>query len=89
MRPLIVGIALVAVTHPLVAQTAARAKTNATAKTPADSFALGALLPRDPAVRTGTLLNGLRYYVRRNAKPEQRAELRLVVNAGSILEDND
>ena len=89
MRHLIVGIALVAVTHPLVAQTAERAKTKATAKTPADSFALGALLPRDPAVRTGTLPNGVRYYVRHNAKPEQRAELRLVVNAGSILEDND
>ena len=37
----------------------------------------------------GTLANGLRYYVRRNARPEQRAELRLVVNAGSILEDAD
>ena len=40
-------------------------------------------------MRIGTLPNGVRYYVRRNAKPEQRAELRLVVNAGSILEDND
>ncbi len=40
-------------------------------------------------MRIGTLPNGIRYYVRRNAKPEQRAELRLVVNAGSILEDND
>jgi zinc protease len=26
------------------------------------------------------------YYIRKNAKPEHRAELRLVVNAGSILE---
>jgi zinc protease len=48
-----------------------------------------ALLPVDPAVRIGTLPNGLKYYVRRNAKPEKRAELRLVVNAGSILEDDD
>ncbi len=56
---------------------------------PTDSFRLDAKLPVDPAVRIGTLPNGLRYYVRRNAKPEQRAELRLVVNAGSILEDND
>jgi len=54
-----------------------------------DSFALTAPLPVDPAVKIGTLPNGLRYYVRRNAKPEQRAELRLVVNAGSILEDAD
>ena len=43
-------------------------------------------LTMDPAVRTGRLPNGLRYYVRRNARPEKRAELRLVVNAGSILE---
>ncbi len=54
-----------------------------------DSFALGAALPVDTAVRTGRLDNGLVYYVRRNARPEQRAELRLVVNAGSILEDDD
>jgi zinc protease len=46
-------------------------------------------LPRDPQVVVGTLPNGLRYYIRRNAKPEKRAELRLVVNAGSILEDDD
>ncbi|HEX6535316.1 MAG TPA: insulinase family protein [Gemmatimonadaceae bacterium] len=46
-------------------------------------------LPADTAVATGVLPNGLRYYVRRNAKPEQRAELRLVVNAGSVLEDED
>jgi len=55
----------------------------------ANRFALTAPLPVDPAVRIGTLPNGLRYYVRRNAKPEKRAELRLVVNAGSILEDED
>jgi len=61
----------------------------AAARTPVDSFRLDARLPVDPDVRIGTLPNGLRYYVRRNAKPEQRAELRLVVNAGSILEDED
>jgi len=31
----------------------------------------------------------LRYYVRANKQPQRRAELRLVVNAGSILEDDD
>jgi zinc protease len=46
-------------------------------------------LPFDPAVTVGTLPNGLRYYVRENHKPEKRAELRLVVNAGSVLEDED
>jgi len=37
----------------------------------------------------GVLENGLNYYVRHNAEPENRAELRLVVNAGSLLEDED
>ena len=46
-------------------------------------------LPVAPGVVQGTLPNGLRYYVRRNDKPQRRAELRLVVRAGSILEDGD
>jgi zinc protease len=46
-------------------------------------------LPLDPKVITGRLPNGLRYYVRQNARPEKRAELRLAVNAGSVLEAND
>ncbi|MEQ9569349.1 MAG: insulinase family protein [Longimicrobiales bacterium] len=46
-------------------------------------------LPVDDAVRVGDLDNGLTYYVRENARPENRAELRLVVNVGSILEDPD
>ena len=46
-------------------------------------------LPLDANVKTGKLPNGLTYYIRKNAKPEKRVELRLVVNAGSILEDED
>ncbi len=46
-------------------------------------------LPLDPAVRKGTLVNGLTYYIRPNERPRNRAELRLVLNAGSILEDED
>lgn len=49
----------------------------------------GQQLPVDSNVTVGTLSNGLRYYVRANSKPENRAELRLVVNAGSVLEDDD
>lgn len=50
---------------------------------------LAAPLPLDPAIRTGTLPNGLTWYIRRNARPEKRAALRLAVKAGSIDEDND
>ena len=42
-------------------------------------------IPVDPQVRLGRLENGLTYYVRPNRKPENRAALRLVVNAGSVL----
>ena len=50
---------------------------------------LTAPVPVDPRITVGTLPNGLRYYLRANKQPEGRAELRLVVNAGSILEDDD
>ena len=46
-------------------------------------------IPPDPEVTTGTLANGLTYFIHENDEPENRAELRLVVNAGSILEDED
>src|SRR5919107_3061673 len=46
-------------------------------------------LPLDPKVKIGKLPNGLTYYIRQNKKPEQKVELRLVVNAGSINEDDD
>ncbi len=46
-------------------------------------------LPMDSLYTVGTLDNGLRYYIRVNQRPEKRAELRLVVNAGSVLEADD
>ncbi|HMG81599.1 MAG TPA: insulinase family protein [Ferruginibacter sp.] len=48
-----------------------------------------AKLIADPKVIIGKLPNGLTYYIRQNKKPEQKVELRLVVNAGSICEDDD
>ncbi len=50
---------------------------------------LGDPLPIDSKVKIGKLENGLTYYIRQNAKPENRVELTLAVNAGSILEDED
>lgn len=49
---------------------------------------LSAPLPIDSKVVKGTLPNGLTYYIRPNSKPQNKVELRLVVNAGSILEDD-
>ena len=53
------------------------------------AYPLAASMPVDPELSMGTLPNGMRYYVRPNAKPAHRAELRLVVKAGSVLEDDD
>ena len=44
------------------------------------------IIPINEEVKIGTLENGLTYYIRANAKPENKVDLRLVVNAGSILE---
>ncbi|MDH7444244.1 M16 family metallopeptidase [Aquimarina sp. 2201CG14-23] len=46
-------------------------------------------IPVDPNVKVGKLDNGLTYYIRNNGKPEDKVELRLVVNAGSILENEN
>lgn len=66
-------IALLAVPHSVAAQ----------------APALDNPLPVDTLVTVGTLENGLRYYIRENIRPENRAELRLVVRTGSVLEDDD
>jgi zinc protease len=46
-------------------------------------------IPNDPTVRMGKLSNGLTYYVKNNGKPADIVELRLAINAGSVLEDDD
>ena len=48
--------------------------------------ALDAVLPIDSLVVVGELPNGFRYLIRHNEKPEDRAELRLTVDVGSVLE---
>ncbi|NUR55353.1 MAG: insulinase family protein, partial [Acidobacteria bacterium] len=81
-----------------VLTTAAAALTLVSAQAPAGrdtsaesvaAYALSQPMPVDPDVTVGTLPNGLRYYVRANGRPAHRAELRLVVKAGSVLEDDE
>ncbi|MCX6253334.1 MAG: insulinase family protein [Bacteroidia bacterium] len=43
-------------------------------------------IPADPNIKIGKLDNGMTYYIKVNKKPEQRIELRLAVNAGSVCE---
>ena len=44
-------------------------------------------LPQDPDVISGSLACGLRYYIKKNQKPEQRVALRLAVRVGSLHEE--
>ena len=46
-------------------------------------------VPFSDRTLTGTLPNGLRYYILENSFPENRAHLALIVNAGSVVERDD
>jgi zinc protease len=74
------------VTIPVSAQTPPGRETTAASVA---GYALSQQMPVDPEVLIGGLPNGLRYYIRPNARPARQAELRLVVKAGSVLEDED
>ncbi|MBY0574346.1 MAG: insulinase family protein [Undibacterium sp.] len=50
---------------------------------------LKAVIPTSPQLIKGQLKNGLTYYIQKNAKPEKKLELRLVVKTGSVMEDDD
>jgi zinc protease len=47
------------------------------------------LLPISPRIIKGQLGNGITYLIRQNGTPEKRAEIRLIVKAGAILEDDN
>ncbi|MBO6183761.1 MAG: insulinase family protein [Chryseobacterium sp.] len=53
------------------------------------SMAFAQNIPMDPSVRTGTLPNGMKYYIKKNNLPEKKVDFRLAINAGSILEDEN
>src|SRR5678816_3254937 len=91
-RALLAGLlaaALVAGAPMLSAQAPAPASIRDSSAASVASFRLTDLMPVDPEAAMGTLANGLRYYVRPNPRPARRVELRLVVKAGSVLEDPD
>jgi len=77
---LLASIAVVLTALPVVAQRPA---------TTAATDALTKVIAVDPQIREGRFPNGLEYFVRANGVPRGRAELRLVVNAGSVLEDEN
>jgi zinc protease len=56
---------------------------------PPTAAELAASVGFDPNTLIDTLPNGLRYYIRENRYPAKRAELRLAVKVGSVMEDQD
>jgi zinc protease len=52
-----------------------------------DPLPAGAKVVPDPAVRTGTLPNGLRYAIMRNGSPARAVSIRLAIRAGSYDEE--
>jgi zinc protease len=58
---------------------------------PPEAFTIGLdeQIPKEPRIITGEFANGLRYFIRENDEPANRAELRFVVNVGSMQEDPD
>lgn len=58
-----------------------------TAQAQDDAVELSSPLTTADDIISGQFDNGLSYLIRKNSKPENRAELRLVLKAGSILED--
>jgi len=83
---LLVGLLVAAVTGSPSAQVSSGRETTAASVA---AYALSTDMPVDPEVLIGGLPNGLRFYVRPNPRPARQAELRLVVKAGSVLEDDD
>ena len=73
----------------LVAVAAGPARQDRAVVDAARTLTLTQPMPVDQRITMGRLPNGLRYYIRVNKTPLNRAELRLAVNAGSVLEDAD
>lgn len=46
-------------------------------------------VPFDPEIRTGTLENGITYYLKHNEEPKERASFYMVQNVGALLENDD
>ena len=88
-RPFIPLFVLALLSGPaIVAQAPAPSSGQAPASQP-QAIASTEKIPFDSAGTTATLPNGLKYYVRKNTRPEKRVSLQLAVKAGSVDEEND
>ncbi|WP_440928708.1 M16 family metallopeptidase [Candidatus Pelagibacter sp.] len=46
------------------------------------------VFPLDPAITYGKLENGLTYYIRENKEPKGKAYVKMIINAGSAMEED-
>lgn len=89
MRWWVVGLALLAAACARSRGPQANVQVPAAADAPVSSaFDLQRELPLAQEIRTGTLDNGLRWFVRPNGSPPGRVELRLAVDVGSVVESD-
>ena len=51
------------------------------------NFSYASEFPLDPKIKYGKLENGLTYYIRKNDTPKKKVYLKLVVKAGSLMEE--
>lgn len=56
--------------------------------TSAQQLNMGDILPQDTSVRVGKLDNGMRYYLRHNAKSTGLADFYIVYDVGSVQEED-
>lgn len=52
-------------------------------------YDFNAAVPVDPTLRTGTLDNGMTYFIRHNEEPKERASFYIIQNVGAILEEDN
>src|SRR5687767_9271942 len=83
LRRLVFSLAVVG----LVATGGALAQQAQTAQAPLSNAQ--DVIPFDAAVRTATLPNGVKVFIRQNGQPAKRVALRLAIKAGSIQEADD
>lgn len=53
------------------------------------AFAKETPLKVDPSIKQGKLSNGMTYFIKKNSEPQNRIFLRLVVKAGSVMEEEN
>jgi zinc protease len=83
------GALAVALTLIAASAAAQTAPASAVPPSPVPTLNLQQPVPFDARVRTGTLPNGLTYFIRANAQPAKRVSMRLAVKAGSLFEADD